>query len=496
MEISEKNTSKSLFHTVRMAVWPIEMHELKKFLPMTFMMFAILFNYSAVRSIKDSLVVTNIGPEAISFIKLYMVLPSAILGMLFYSKLCNMMKQDKVFYTIITTFLIFFGLFAFILYPNQDFFHPDQTTIQALAAQFPNFKWFFFIAGQWIYSAFYIFAELWGSMALTLLFWSFANQITASTQAKRFYSMFGFFGNISLILSGASLKFLSQLGDSSVLINGISIMVIAFGIIAMFLYQWMQRHVVNDPELCPVEPKKKKKKAKLTLIESFKLIFSTKYIGYIAILVFSYGLSINLIENIWKAKIREVYPDVKAYAAFMGDYMQWTAVGTMIFMLIGANILRSVRWRTAAMMTPLIFAITGIAFFMFVLFDDTLGAMTLAMFGLNAAAIAVVIGMIQNVLSKATKYSLFDSTKEMAYIPIDDELKTKGKAAVDVVGGRLGKSGGAFIISTLTVLLPSYNMLDFVPILSTIFVIILMGWFITIRALGKEYESLTKDADK
>lgn len=38
---------------------------------------------------------------------------------------------------------------------------------------------------------------------------------------------------------------------------------------------------------------------------------------------------------------------------------------------------------------------------------------------------AVWVGMVQNVLSKATKYALFDPTKEMAYIPLDKESKVR-----------------------------------------------------------------------
>jgi len=44
--------------------------------------------------------------------------------------------------------------------------------------------------------------------------------------------------------------------------------------------------------------------------------------------------------------------------------------------------------------------------------------------------IYVLFAYMQNILSKAIKYALFDPTKEMAYIPLDQESKVRVRKSV------------------------------------------------------------------
>ncbi len=57
----------------------------------------------------------------------------------------------------------------------------------------------------------------------------------------------------------------------------------------------------------------------------------------------------------------------------------------------------------------------------------------------------VVTGGIQFSAGKASKHSLFDVSKDIAFIPLDSQTKAQGKAAVDGLGSRMGRSVAALL---------------------------------------------------
>lgn len=501
--MSSKETTPSEFSGLRAALWPIHGFELKKFLPLAFIMFCLLFNYTILRDTKDTLVVNSAGAGAITFLKLYCVTPAAILFVIIYAKLTNVLKRETVFYAVVTPFLLFFGAFAF-LYPHLSTLHPSAETVLKLQESFPNLSGFIDIYAYWAYSLFYVLAEIWGSAMIALMFWQFANHVVRMRESKRFYGLFAVIGNLALILSGQvvglSSGYIQQFYATKQEAWVVSVYllmgaVVGFGILSMVLYRWMHTTVLTDKRFYDpdeqVAPKKKKEKP--SLVESAKLIFSSPELGLIAILIMAYGITINLVEVQWKHQLGLWYAgDMGGYNWFMGQFSTVTGISTILFgLFLGSNILRRVSWFKAAIITPIIIAFGGAIFFAFI-FSEQFVNYVMANMSVSAVAGASILGAIIVVLSKAVKYILFDSTKEMAYIPLDDELKTKGKAAVDVIGGRAGKAGGAFTQSTLLILFATKDVATIAPQAFAVFAVICVAWFFAVKVLSVKVAAAVK----
>lgn len=505
------------FGKVRAVLWPIHGYEMKKFLPMGMIMFCLLFNYTILRDLKDSIIVNASGAGTIPFLKFYGVTPTAILFVILYAKLSNMMDREKVFYTIVTGFLVYFGLYGFFLHPNVHWLHPSPAYLAELSTTYPSLEGFINVLGNWAYSSFYIMAEIWGSSMVALLFWQFANQTTRMREAKRFYGLFVVLGNASLMVSGELLvqsnnpELIKHLFPSiedpfEIIVMFFMGAVVFFGLLAMYLYRHMHTKVLTDPRFYDAsEIKVKKKKEKPSLAESAKIIFSSPELGLIAALVMAYGVTINLAEVQWKEQIKlfvstEVNPKA-AYAAFMGRFSFINGVITILFgWFIGSAILRNFRWFTAASITPLFMLVGGSLFFAFILMKTTMGEFLISFMSNDAARNAIVaatlLGFAIVVTAKSIKYTLFDPTKEMAYIPLDEELQSKGKAAVDVIGGRAGKSGGAGIQTILFMIVGSTQAAAIAPVTCGIFVAVVLLWLYAVKALSVKVDAAAEARKK
>ncbi|WP_347938780.1 nucleotide exchange transporter Tlc3 [Rickettsia oklahomensis] len=497
---------KIFFEKVKEVIWPIERKELKLFIPMALMMLCILFNFGALRSIKDSLVVPSMGAEIISFLKLWLVLPSCVIFTILYVKLSNKLNFEYIFYIIVGSFLLFFLLFAYIIYPNQGIYHPNDEMINNLIASYPNFQWFIKIGSKWSYALMYIFSELWSAVVINLMFWQFANHIFDTSKAKRFYPVLGMVGNIGLIIAGSILVFFSSgqgqgiidpelLSDSfnssyqtTIMLQPIMSIIVTAGIIAMLLFRIINRFILTG-SINVLDAKKvmAKTKTKLSVIESIKLVIHSKYIGRIALLIICYGLLINIVEGPWKAKIKALYPNTVDYVNFMGRFNIWMGISCVTFMVIGSNILRRLGWLISALLTPIMLSITSLIFFIFIIFIKEIGSY---FSDFNILYAAIIAGSIQNILSKSSKYSLFDSTKEIAYIPLSLELRTKGKVAVEVIGTKFGKSLGAFIQSFIFIIIPTATFDSITIYLLVIFIVMMSLWIWNVIKLNKEYIEL------
>ena len=148
------------------------------------------------------------------------------------------------------------------------------------------------------------------------------------------------------------------------------------------------------------------KKPKLSFIESLRVLASDKYLRNIATMVLAYGLTMEFTEIIWKSSVKSLFPIKSEYLNFNGRYSTMIGICSFIMMFVGSKVVDVFGWRAGAMMTPLMMGILALPFFASIIIGGTSSPKTLK--------IAVYVGLVQNVLSKSTKYAIFDPTKVIA----------------------------------------------------------------------------------
>ncbi len=497
------------FGKIRFLLWPIKKHELKKVVPMLLICFFICFIYSILKTAKDTQVISasGSGAEVIPFIKVWAILPSALFITYLFTKLTNRFNSQQVFYIMMTLFLSFYILFAFVLYPFQESLHPHGIADRLEAALPPGFHGLISIFRNWTFTLFYIMSELWSTAIMTVLFWGFVNEVTNVEEAKRYYGILGVGANISTILAGImsvmsvnifsldvfkKLPFFLSTDVWGECLATIVVLVTIFGIISMVLFYWMNKKVFFEKNAEFARVKDSKQKEKMGLKKNFLYLAKSKYLLCIAVIVLTYNVSINMVEIVWKDQMRDLFADPTDYNAYQGKVQIVTGIiSTIIAWFFCGNVIQKLGWTFSALLTPIVLLFSGILFFSFTLFKGMPLLTSFAMVvGSTPLALAVFFGSLQNSLTRAFKFTLFDATKEVTFIPLSNECKLKGKAAIDGVGSRLGKAGGSIIHQLLLMIFGTVASSS--PFVALFLLVVVFAWIIAIKSLGKQFSDLTE----
>jgi AAA family ATP:ADP antiporter len=473
----------------RQRLWPIQGYELKKILPLLLMKFFISFTYGVLTTMKDASVVTakGGGAEVIPVLKGWIVLPIALGATLLYSKLANTFRRSTLFYGIIGFFMAFVFLYGFVLYPNIEALSPHASADWLLSKIGQSNAHWVSIYRNWVQSLFFVTTELWGSIVIFLLFWGFVNQICNVGEAKRCYNLFIAGGDMAQMFTGPLVcyftgKYLAS--QFSMALQSLVCCVLFFGAMIMVLHYFLTKKVLTDDRLYQPENGKQnvEQKTKLSLLESIKFIARSPYLRYLAVMVIAYGLTINLTEVTWKANLKLAYPETGAYQSFMATVSSGVGICSFIITIFFSGIIiRNLGWHFCAQLPPIVIGTTSLLFLTLFLNQHWLGA--------NALIPIVLFGAFQNISSKVMKYAFFDATKEMSYIPLDQESKVKGKAAIDVVGSRFGKSGAAWIQILLVQIAGTGSILSVTQFLVPLIACTVLFWIFSVRQLNKQFQA-------
>lgn len=477
-------------------------------------MVALFFLMSFINTILDSLgnslVITAVGggTAVIPFLTVYAVWPCSVLFLILYSIATQRYPRGVVFNMVISGFLVFMTAFG-LLYPSHEAMHLASFADAANSYLPLGFAGAIGMVRNWMFTCFYCSAELWGDVVLSLLFWGLANEMTTMEEAPMLYPLFGIGANVGQTMSG---KFLSLLtGRWGRHLSHVRQIQLLMGIVVVFGAAVMALHTVATRAFPPTHtreqdvkllvqqlkqavPEKAEqlseggpaadaqpKKAKLSLGEVVTFLARSPHIQCLATMALSQGLSTNLIEIAWKSHLHMLHPSPAAYAAFMGDVAMWTGMVTGCMMFASPFVFRRLGWKWVAKATPNFLCWTGVPFF--------LGCIAYALLHPTATAsvatlrLLVVIGALLQVFGKGAKFSLFKPAEEMVYIGLDEESRTKGKAAIDVVGAQTGKSVGSVLQQVLLVA-SAGSLTRSLPVMAVAYWGILVAWLTAVDRLA------------
>lgn len=252
---------------------------------------------------------------------------------------------------------------------------------------------------------------VWKDVHVVLLLeilWSFANVTFDVRTARRAYGVFCACGSIGGI-AGAELTgaIAQSAGTDVALLAPLPVLV---GI------AWFGGMIASDAAV---------KVKKRTSEGALRALLSSRYLLLMLALVLLAQISITLVDYSYNEIVERSFTDADERTRMIGHVYAAIDVTALVLQIATAPILRGLGVPMTLLAIPLLLG----------------GAVTAAALVPRFLTLALT-----KVIAKSMDYSLFRAAKEILYIPLSYEEKTRGKAMIDMLTYRVAKVGASLLL--------------------------------------------------
>lgn len=423
-----------------------------------FIVSLININYYILRSVRNTLAVSlsNVGAELIPAIQFWALLPLTVLLIYGLSVFMRKHRPSSVFMLATGAFSLFFLLFSLFVFPNRTFLE-SGCSFPLLIKTIPSLG---HLLANWTAALYYVAAELWKVAILSVLFFGFLNQRISLSIAKGLYSPILLGGSLGGLVAGPITVFCSSLGKNlseklgqsswQVTFIFLSIVMTIVGALIISVFAWLKKRLdMQGQEMGETESQDKP--LPIALMESLKTIWRSRYLFSLCMMVVFDYVAYYLYEIFFLDILKKIYIDPNSYCAFNGQLVFWSSLLTTFSALFIAPVmLKKCSWKVPALITPLVMMIFSLSFFGCTIFHDSQIIISFAeTMGTSVMGVVIIIGSCLFCMARAAKSTVFDASKELAFIPLPRELQSKGKLIVDGLASRAGCSLAAAVNQVL-----------------------------------------------
>ncbi|MCC6391346.1 MAG: translocase [Bryobacterales bacterium] len=357
---------------------------------LTINLFLLLFAYYLLKTVRESLILTEGG----AYIKAYSSAGQAALLMALVP-LYGFIGTKVVRIRLIAGLWIFF-IFNLVLFYS------------------------FGVAGWREGVVYYIWVGIFNVFAVSQI-WAFANDIYTERQGKRLFPMIGVGSSLGAWLGAESAGELM----ARVHLTPYQLQLVAAALLAVCVALTIAVNRVQTARSIP--DMAAHDNLKLSAEDGFKLVFSNRYLTWIAALT----VLLNIVNSSGEFLLGKVVSD-QARQLFPGNAVgQKEFVGVFYGRFFGVVNLLGFLLQSFAVSR--IFKSLGVRGSLFVL-----PCISLLSYSMLAAAPILMIIRVAKTLENATDYSLQNTIRQALFLPTSRESKYKAKAAIDTFFMRLG----------------------------------------------------------